>query len=285
MNFRTMQNIPNISGAAASGSAEFSAQEFQGMLAKIGQLTAGFPLTVVDLRQEPHGFLYLKQPLNGDSEIGVGWFAERDWLNVAKGLPSIQVDEENLLNTACQTDLTVYNVLTKTKYEDGICTATSCPVQPTGFYKTEETHVQTYPSVSYLRLPSTDHCRPRDSEVDQFVAFEAALGSDTWLHFHCRAGDGRTTTFMAMHDIIHNAPGDTLSTILARQKSIGGIDLSTPPPPTNQTSFSYPFAVERVEFVKNFYNYVCAAKPGKFTLTWSDWVIQTMTPKQAVASA
>jgi hypothetical protein len=121
--------------------------------------------------------------------------------------------------------------------------------------------------------------------VDQFVAFEAALGSDTWLHFHCRAGDGRTTTFMAMHDIIHNAPGDTLSTILARQKSIGGIDLSTPPSPTNQTSFSYPFAVERVEFVKNFYTYVCAAKPGKFTLTWSDWVIQTTTPKQAVASA
>jgi hypothetical protein len=72
-----MQNIPNISGAAASGSAEFSAQEFQGMLAKIGQLTAGFPLTVVDLRQEPHGFLYLKQPLNGESEIAVGWFAER----------------------------------------------------------------------------------------------------------------------------------------------------------------------------------------------------------------
>jgi hypothetical protein len=50
-------------------------------------------------------------------------------------------------------------------------------------------------------------------------------------------------------------------------------------------SFSYPFAVERVQFVQNFYNYVCAAKPGKFTLTWSDWVTQTMTPKQAVASA
>ena len=42
--------------------------------------------------------------------------------------------------------------------------------------------------------------------------------------------------FMAMHDVIHNAPGDLLQTILGRQKSIGGIDLASSPPSTNQTS-------------------------------------------------
>ena len=30
MNFRSMQKIPNISGAAASGSAEFSGSQFKG---------------------------------------------------------------------------------------------------------------------------------------------------------------------------------------------------------------------------------------------------------------
>src|SRR5215813_2477030 len=84
-NFRTMQKISNISGANASGSAEFSLSQFQAMLDKIDQKTAGFPLVVVDLRQEPHGFLTIEQPLNGETEIAVGWFAERDWLNVAKG--------------------------------------------------------------------------------------------------------------------------------------------------------------------------------------------------------
>ena len=284
-NFRTTQSIPNISGVA-SGSAEFSASQFQAMLAKIGQTTAGFPLVVVDLRQEPHGFLELQQPLNGETEIAVGWFVERDWLNVAKGTASILVDEDARLAGAAQTaNLAVYNVLTKTPDEDGIATATKDPVQPTGTYKSEATFVQQFSNVGYLRLPTTDHCRPRDSEVDHFVAYDASYASKTWFHFHCRAGDGRTTTFMVMHDIINNAPGDSLQTILTRQGplGIGGIDLSKLP--TNQASFSYPFSVERVEFVQNFYKYVCAAKPGGFKLTWSDWVTQNPTEKQVSASA
>jgi hypothetical protein len=119
--------------------------------------------------------------------------------------------------------------------------------------------------------------------VDQFVATDASFDPKTWLHFHCRAGDGRTTTFMAMHDIIHNAPGDSLQTILARQKAIGGIDLSSLP--TDQTVFSYPFSIERVEFIQNFYKYVCAAKPGVFKLLWSDWVSQNLPAKQVSVSA
>ena len=283
--FRTMSTLTNISGAAASGSAEFSLSQFQAMLAKIGQ-PGKFPLVVVDLRQEPHGFLALQQPLNGETEIAVGWFAERDWLNVAKGLPSILVNEDHRLDKASKTtNLTVYNVLTKNKTEDGIATATPCPVHPTGTYQTESMFVTKFANVGYLRLPTTDHCRPRDSEVDQFVAYDASFDPTTWLHFHCRAGDGRTTTFMVMHDIIHNAPGDSLQTILTRQgpSGIGGIDLSSMP--TDKTVFSYPFSRDRVKFIKHFYTYVCAAKPGGFKLTWSDWVGEQFTQKKTSASA
>ncbi len=281
-NFRTMQKIPDISGAAASGSAEFSLSQLQAM---IDQKAVTLPLVVVDLRQEPHGFLVIDQPLNGETEIAVGWFAERDWLNVAKGLPSILVDEENRLANASQTaNLIVYDVATKNPTEDGICTATPYTVQPAGSYKNEETLVQTLSDVGYFRLPTTDHCRPRDAEVDQFVAYETALEPNTWLHFHCRAGDGRTTSFMAMHDIIHNAPGDSLQTILTRQgpSGIGGIDLASPP--KNQDIFSYPFSAERVTFMQNFYTYVCDAKPGGFKLTWSDWVSQKVTQKKSASA-
>lgn len=283
--FRQMPtNLANLSGTAASGSAEFSASQFQAMLAKIGQTTAKFPLVVVDLRQEPHGLLELQEPVNGETEIAVGWFAERDWLNVAKGWPSVIVHENHRLDKASKTpSLTVYQVLTKSKTEDGIATAKAYPVQPTGTYQTESDFVTKFPSVSYLRLPTTDHCRPRDHEVDQFVALDASFDPTTWLHFHCRAGDGRTTTFMAMHDIIHNAPGDSLQTILARQVSIGGIDLSSMP--TDKTVFSYPFSRERVKFIADFYDYVCAAKPEVYKLTWSDWVLEKFTQKQSSASA
>ena len=279
-NFRSMQKIPNISGAAASGSAEFSQSQLQAM---IDQKVVTLPMVVVDLRQEPHGSLAIEQPLNGETEIAVGWFAERDWLNVAKDLPSIMLDENNRLAAASQTaNLVVYDVTLKNAIEDGICTATPYSVKPTGTYKNEETLVQSFSNVGYLRLPTTDHCRPRDSEVDQFVAYEAALDPKTWLHFHCRAGDGRTTSFMAMHDIIHNAPGDSLQTILARQKSIGGIDLASLP--TNQGVFSYPFSVERVQFIQNFYTYVSQAKAGGFQLTWSNWVTQQITQAKAASA-
>lgn len=283
--FRQMPtNVPNLSGTAASGSAEFSASQFQGMLVHIGQTTAKFPLVVMDLRQEPHGLLELQEPLNGETEIAVGWFAERDWLDVGKGQPSILLHENHRLDKASKTtSLTVYKVLTKSKTEDGIATVTPYPVKPTGTYQTESDFVTKLPNVSYFRLPTTDHCRPRDHEVDQFVALDASFDPTTWLHFHCRAGDGRTTTFMAMHDIIHNAPGDSLQTILARQVSIGGIDLSSMP--TDQTIFSYPFSRERVKFIEDFYDYVCAAKPSVFKLTWSDWVIEKLTGKQSSASA
>ena len=278
--FRSMANLSGISGTAASGSAEFSGSQFQAM---IDQKAVTLPMTVVDLRQEPHGFLSLKQPLNGDTEIAVGWFAERDWLNVDKGLPSVLLDEDNRLKQAAgSTTLTVYEVTKKTS-EDGICTATPVAVQPAGSYMHEQKLVEAVSNVSYLRLPTTDHCRPRDSEVDQFVAFEAALSSNMWLHFHCRAGDGRTTTFMAMHDIMHNAPTDSLNTILARQVSIGGIDLSAYP--SNQDAFSYPFSTARVEFMQQFYNYVIQQKAGGYKLTWSDWVTQQIPQSQLAAGA
>jgi hypothetical protein len=67
---------------------------------------------------------------------------------------------------------------------------------------------------------------------------------------------------MAMHDIIHNAPGDSLQTILTRQgpSGIGGIDLASLP--KNQAIFSYPFPAERVAFMQNFYTYVCEVLAG-----------------------
>ena len=68
--------------------------------------------------------------------------------------------------------------------------------------------------MGYCRFPTTDHVRPRDTEVDAFVAFASTLPTDTWLHFHCRGGDGRTTTFLVMHDTMHNAPGVSIEDIL-----------------------------------------------------------------------
>lgn len=269
-NFRSMAGL-KIAGNTASGSAQYSLLQLQGISQQIGTNT---PLTIVDLRQESHGFLTIAPPLYGETQIAVGWFVERDWANVDKGLPSINLDEFTKLRTASLAIAPiVYQITLKTPNEDGICTANPNLVRPKGF-NTEQQLVQSL-GHGYLRLPTTDHCRPRDHEVDQFIAFEQGLAAGTWLHFHCRAGDGRTTTFMVMHDIFNNALDSQLQDILTRQGpkkdgGIGGVDLSTAS--TNEKDFDYPFSQNRVQFISLFYTYVQQQKANGFTTTWSDWL-------------
>jgi len=249
----------------ASGSAQFCEGQLQAMLTK---KSVTLPMTIVDLRQESHGFFQLDKPLGGESTIAVGWFAERDWMSIGKSLVSVLADQHRRLEFAKENPEQIVNEIKSVNSEGGICTMTAYPVVVAGCLT--ERQIAMKAGVGYIRFPTTDHVRPRDEEVDSFVDFDSTLAPGTWLHFHCRGGDGRTTTFLAMHDIIHNAPAVSVDDILVRQYWLGGVDLYKPPSPS--TNYQYPFAVEREEFIRHFYDYVYAAKPGGFKLPWSAWV-------------
>ena len=262
----------------ASGSAQFCKGQLQAMLPKVTM-----PMTIVDLRQESHGFFEISQPIAGESTIAVGWFAERDWMSIGKDLASVNYDENSRLNSSkLDPDLKVLEIKTVTK-EGGVCTAETYPITMTAW--TTEEQLAASLKLGYLRIPTTDHVRPRDEDVDEFVAFDNALPKGTWLHFHCRGGDGRTTTYLAMHDILHNlnVGGVTLEDILTRQYWLGGVDL-TAGGNGDAKSYKYPFAVERTAFIQNFATYVLAARPD-FTVTWSDWVTNTTTQPSLTASS
>lgn len=263
----------------ASGSAQFCKGQLQAMLSKVSM-----PMTIVDLRQESHGFFEISQPIAGESTIAVGWFAERDWMSIGKELPSVEYDENQRLSSSkLDPDLKVYEIKSETK-EGGVCTAQTYPIQMTGW--STEQQLATAVGAGYLRIPTTDHVRPRDDEVDQFVAFDTTLAKGTWLHFHCRGGDGRTTTFLAMHDIIHNYPQVSLNDILTRQYWLGGVDLHMPSSTGKGTeSFKYPFAVERAQFIEDFANYVAQNQPHGFTVTWSAWVTGRVIQPPLAASS
>lgn len=257
-----------LKGIRASGSGQYSNGEIEAVLAS-GRVRR--PLTVVDLRQESHGFLKIRSPFRSETDIAVSWFLERDWINIGKDLVSVVTDEDNRLKVAAGTPSLVVQRITKKTVEDRICTAEPVKVGPFGW--ATEREVAGALGLEYLRLPCTDHVRPRDSLVDEFVAFDAARSPGTWLHFHCRAGDGRTTTFLVMHDIICNAAAVSLDVIVTRQHLLGGLDLfklPTKPPEINY--YKYPFAVERAIFVMMFYEYVREAKSKGFALTWSEWM-------------
>ncbi len=255
----------------ASGSAQFCKGQLQAIQALLAKNGPAPPLTIVDLRQEAHGYFEISQPLQGESTIAVGWFVERDWINIGKDLVGIVSDENWRLYSSLSNPNFDVDEIKKESKEGGVCIVQKYPVQMTG-WTTED---QLAPSLgsAYLRLPTSDHVRPRDAEVDQFVAFETTLKQGMWLHFHCRGGDGRTTTFLAMHDIFHNItnPEVSIDDILIRQQWLGGIDLDEMPK-TTSTSWKYPFAFERAQFIRNFSTYVVHAEPGGFQLTWSTWV-------------
>jgi protein-tyrosine phosphatase len=56
--------------------------------------------------------------------------------------------------------------------------------------------------VIYQRIPVTDHCVPSDEALRTLVNLRKKVTSTDWVHFHCHGGDGRTTMFLAVYDML-----------------------------------------------------------------------------------
>ncbi|TMM11177.1 MAG: protein tyrosine phosphatase, partial [Actinobacteria bacterium] len=117
----------------------------------------------------------------------------------------------------------------------------------------------------YFHLTVPDHYRPQNEQVDRFVAFVRDLPPNTWLHFHCRAGVGRTTTFMAMYDMLRDAKTLSMNDILRRQVAVGGKDLLGGDVSGNDNK------TERVQFLRQFYDYAQTNLDG-FQTPFTAWL-------------
>lgn len=103
-------------------------------------------------------------------------------------------------------------------------TAPTKPVQLNHpIIKTESELCRNY-GVQYWRMPITDHYPPDQASIQEFIKFVSALPKDTWIHIHCRNGNGRTTTFLAILEMMRFR-NHSLYDILIRQKQVGGKDL------------------------------------------------------------
>ena len=95
------------------------------------------------------------------------------------------------------------------------------------------------------------------------------MPADGWAHFHCRAGKGRTTTFLALYDMLHNARAVALDDIINRQSLLAGdYDLFKP-----EAGGGWKAAVfeDRAAFVRAFYEYA-RANPGGQPQLWTQWL-------------
>lgn len=241
-----------------SGSRAFSAGEYRAILQRIP--AAPEQIYDVDLRGESHGYI------NG---CAVSWYKDNDWGNKGRRHGEIVKSERQML--ASINELPFINV--------GVLGADK-KIVPDKYYTwpvkqamTEEAMAAGYGS-RYLRLTLTDHLTPQHQEVDRFLRFYRQLPEDAWLHFHCFAGKGRTTTFMVMYDMLKNADKVSFDDIVLRQFAVGGIDLTAynPAKPVwRQQAVS-----ERIEFLKNFYRYV--RENPQLQKSWTRWCCEQQLP-------
>ena len=193
----------------ASGSGQPTLSELKNIYDALKKIAPNDKkIYIVDLRQESHGFA---------DEYPVSWYVKKNRANMGKTFTQIENDEEQRLN----------NLRGK-----------STKFVPLGKYDTKHFKAKTFApkkvltekqaaeavGFNYVRFYALDRAFPSPKVVDEYLKFLAQIDDDAWLHFHCHAGHGRTTTFLAMYDILKH-PDLTLQDILTRQYYLGGSNL------------------------------------------------------------
>ena len=213
---------------------------------------SGTPIYLIDLRQESHGYA---------DGTPVSWYKEHNQANLGKSVEEIELDEMTRLrslkgkmtkftplgnhDTATLEMLTLIVNDVKTEKEEA---------EPLGF--------------KYVRFSAADQIFPEPATVDDFIKFYLKLPKNHWLHFHCHAGHGRTTTFLVFYDIL-KYPDLSLEEIVKRQHALGGTDLLTCDDGDDWYSKT---KRDRAEKIRKFYQYVQEALPSNFSITWTEYI-------------
>lgn len=227
-----------------SGSSQFSKRGLKAILKAIPSNN----VLLVDLREESHGFF------DGTAVSLYGYHNEN---NMGKSGLEITKEESDFLKSVQDRGFVLM-------YDDKHAKE-PWPVHVQKAFS--ESELAGHYKIQYVRLYVTDHHRPSDEVVDEFIKLVRSLPEETWIHFHCAGGKGRTTTFMIMYDMIKNAGEVSEEDIMRRQWLLGGKDLSTP---TSSPGWKYEPSLERKRFLKKFYKY--ARDNPNLEMSWSEWL-------------
>lgn len=246
-------NTKGLSSLRMMGSGQFSEVSLRFILHHFNIQR----LTIIDLRQESHGFL------NGDA---ISWYAAHNAANRKKSDKQIEKIQERLLTNLKQLSrVNIYKILEKA--EDATIKH-SKPILYNVQDVKSEAEVSAEHHFDYQRVYVQDFHAPDSFQVDRFIQIVKRLPPGEWIYFHCRGGVGRTTVFMAMYDMMHNAKRISFDDVLARETTIGGKDLTDLP---TKGSYKYSFGLERINFLRKFYDYA-RHNHDEFATSWRDWL-------------
>ena len=211
-------NLKGLDKLNISGSSQFSES---GLSLIKDSIPNDFSIIDVDLREESHGFI------NGTA-----------------------VSFENLKNNANK-GLTLSEIIST---ENDLLKSIKIG-EPVTFYNTKETitpknvqselEVANSKGIAYIRIPVTDGGMPSEEMINYFINIVNNQPKGTWMHFHCKEGIGRTTTFMIMYDIMKNYKDVSLNDIIKRQVMLSNI---------SEKKAEDFYSGRHFKFLNNFYN-------------------------------
>lgn len=240
-----------------SGSAQFSEKGLDEILKRIDQKS----IILFDLREEPHGFI---------NKLPVSWIHKNgQWPNLDESPKEIEDEEKDLLKLALkEKDISIYKIIKNRSEDDEIFNDEFKSSKVKVENISTERNLSAKLGLAYFRIPVTDHEKPKDNDVDAFLTYYLSRPEAAWTHIHCRGGKGRTSTFLTLVDMIHNAKIVSFEDIMDRQMLISQINLIVPKSILQKKYKDEFFA--RLEFLKEFYTY-CKENKDDFKTTWSKW--------------
>lgn len=226
----------NIENLNISGSAQFVPSQIKILKRAIDKPD----IYIVDLRQETHGFL---------NDLAVSSYSPLRLLNNGFSSEDTIASELNTFEGIKKN--TVENIYNKRSRLLKTVTVQKSQI--------EEKLVQNN-EMNYILFATRDGHIPTPTMTDSFVNFVKMTPETTHLHFHCDAGEGRTTSFMAMFQMMKESSSKTLEEILNEQVEAGGIIL------TNDQI--------RAEYLRDFYDYTKENSKDNFKIPFSVWAAE-----------
>lgn len=228
-------NLKGLGTLNISGSQQFTPNNIDLML---GAINTDLPLTVVDLREESHGFV------NGSA---FSYSNDNNDANRGLSKEEVLLDEKTKLSEIKMgSKMTFFNKphieIEVNKIQD-------------------EKELTKSRDLGYMRVTVTDKTMPLDNMVEYFVETVNSLNEDTWLHFHCKHGVGRTSTFMIMYDMMKNHKTVEAKDIINRQLALAGF---------KQSTIETYLSENTLRFLNNFYEYV-KENSDDYKVKWSEY--------------
>ncbi|MBQ7496174.1 MAG: hypothetical protein IJT75_10595 [Bacteroidaceae bacterium] len=239
-----------------SGSSDLSAKEMEWVKAEIQKLTDG-PIYIIDVRGESHGLI------NG---IHVSRYGVNNWANVGKTHAQIIAEESADIHATLGQTIDTYPLGKSNKYQPLEEERTTVDVTKA---QTEEEACKER-GLGYARFTVPDRAFPGDSELEAFVDFVKTLPANAWLHFHCKAGAGRTTQYMTFYDMMRN-PGLPLKDIICRQCLLGGNYLLYDGSAPGENPVNAKLCAEKAQMIPLFYQYIQENHATNYKTKWGQW--------------